>query len=107
VEGGVRSREGQGGSGEGRRAAVDVEAIRAAVQAAATYPRLARERGIEGTVVVRFAILADGSVGELAVVGPADEILGEAARAAVRRAAPFASPAGTVKLPVEFSLAAP
>jgi len=68
------------------------------------YPRVARARGIEGVVVLRFDIRADGSVGPVAVVGGADELLAEAARAAVRRAAPFASSPGTVKLPVQFAL---
>jgi protein TonB len=106
---GVTEGPGVGGAGPPATAPAprprpDAAAIHAAVQRALRYPRVARERGLEGTVVVRFAIREGGSVAELEVVSSPDPLLGQAALDAVRAAAPFASPAGTIKLPVEFSL---
>ncbi len=53
--------------------------------ASATYPKLALEDGIEGTVVIRVPVDADGHAGEPELVGPADAALNTAALNAVRR----------------------
>ncbi|HOZ71310.1 MAG TPA: TonB family protein, partial [Spirochaetales bacterium] len=89
--------------------AVDVEAageaareaaVMARIQAAKAYPDAARRRGIEGEVVVAFAIAADGSLLRVdAEPGPSHVLLEKAARDAIARAAPF--PPGDVG-PTEY-----
>lgn len=51
------------------------------------YPRLARQAGIEGRVILEVVVLNDGTVGELRVLGSPGEKLGfdEAAMKAVRQ----------------------
>jgi protein TonB len=90
--------------GSDETVAPDADAIHAAVAAAVHYPRLARGQGAEGRVVVRFRIDDAGVPQELAIVTSAGAILDAAARAAVERAAPFRSPPGWVRVPVEFTL---
>jgi protein TonB len=84
--------------------APDAIAVRAAVADAIRYPRAARAQGLQGTVAVRFRIAPGGAAEELEVVVSAGAILDAAAVDAVRRAAPFASPPGWVRVPVIFSL---
>ena len=80
--------------------------LRAAIVAGRSYPRQARRRRQEGTVVVGFRVLADGTIGELEVrsssgVGALDE----AALAAVRRVGRFeAFPASIDRAALVFSL---
>jgi periplasmic protein TonB len=84
--------------------APDAPHVRAAIQSAIHYPRLAREQGIHGTVHIRFRIDASGMPRELSIVVSAGPLLDDAAREAVRRAAPFQSAPGWVRVPVDFSL---
>ena len=96
-------------SAEDDPGAVDVEAageaareaaVMARIQAAKAYPDAARRRGIEGEVVVAFAIAADGSLLRVdAEPGPSHVLLEKAARDAIARAAPF--PPGDVG-PTEY-----
>jgi len=67
--------------------------VRFAIEAEKQYPAAARKRRLEGQVLVRFTIGADGSLSGLALVeGSRYDTLDQAALAAVRAAAPFPSP---------------
>ncbi|OIQ84205.1 transport protein TonB [mine drainage metagenome] len=78
------------------------------LQAHLLYPQAARSLGLDGVVVVRFIIAADGRVREasLAVVGGVDaSLLRQEALAAVRSAQPLPPPPlapMTVQVPVSF-----
>jgi protein TonB len=85
---------------------LDATTVRSAVQATLRYPALARKRGLEGTVMLRFHIGAAGAIDSLAVVTSAGDALDDAAREAVRRAAPFRTGPGWVRIPVVFDLGA-
>ncbi len=86
---------------------VDREAVRKAVQAKVRYPRQAEEMGVEGTVMVEFRIDEAGAPREVRIVRSADPSLDDAALEAVDLAAPFESPGGRVRVPVQFTLPAP
>ena len=80
--------------------------LRAKINSAKSYPRIAQRRGIQGVVKVRFTILPNGSVGNISVSGP--KVFHRSARAAVKRAfpisvknAPFALPE-TITLPIHY-----
>ncbi|MDA3945420.1 MAG: energy transducer TonB, partial [Helicobacteraceae bacterium] len=49
------------------------------------YPRMARKRGIEGTVIVRFELLASGKVKNIIIVEASRKILGQAAVTTIKR----------------------
>ena len=89
------------------RAATDsaalLDALMARVRAHRHYPELARRRGIEGIVGVRFVSRGDGSA-EVSVVRSADPLLDDAARAAVLAAGPFPALAGPREIDVAFLL---
>ncbi|GMO26435.1 MAG: hypothetical protein Ta2F_02000 [Termitinemataceae bacterium] len=71
------------------------------------YPALAKRTGTQGTVVIVFTILADGSIGNISVSSSSgDETLDTAALDAVRSASPFKAPNASVRLsvPVVFTL---
>lgn len=77
------------------------------------YPRWARDAGLEGKVVIRFAILRDGKLDEeiQLVSSSGTEVLDNAAIAAVKGAAPFpALPRSLsrerlqIELPMDFRL---
>jgi periplasmic protein TonB len=84
--------------------APDPDSIRSSISAAIHYPRLARSQGLSGRVLVRFRVQPDGSPAEVSILESAGPILDAAARDAVARAAPFRSPPGWVRVPVDFSL---
>ncbi len=74
-----------------------------------SYPRLARENGIEGTAVVRFTVDSAGRVTSTAVINSSgSNLLDAEAIRVVRRASPFPAPAGTesryFSIPVTFTL---
>lgn len=84
-----------------------VDAIRTRVHDRKHYPPLARKRAVEGRVVARVAIRADGSLTAVEFDGKAPPLLRRATEDAIRSAAPYpAPPAGamTIELPVEYSL---
>ncbi|GMO46189.1 MAG: hypothetical protein Ta2B_27580 [Termitinemataceae bacterium] len=71
------------------------------------YPALAKRTGTQGTVVIVFTILADGSIGNIGVSSSSgEETLDAAAINAVRAASPFKAPNASVRLsvPVVFTL---
>ena len=67
--------------------------VRMKIENRKQYPKAAREKHIEGRVLVRFAITADGQVSSLKIAKSAGhEILDRAVVEAVRNAAPFPRP---------------
>jgi len=76
-----------------------------AIERAKTYPRLARERGIEGTVLVRFRVLPSGTIDTVNVVRSSGaEILDEASVRTVYRAAPMPYVNGWIEVPMSYIL---
>jgi TonB family protein len=96
------SRGGAGPGGPDPRAL-----IAARVAAQRHYPLLARRRGLEGLVLVEFAVGDDGVARDVAVVQSAGAVLDEAARTAVLRARALPRVAGRVQVPVRFRLTDP
>jgi protein TonB len=84
--------------------------VRSRLQARLVFPASARELGLHGTVTVRFAIEADGSLGRgsLAIeTSSGSPILDRAAMETVDRAAPFPKPVSgscAIRSPVVFTL---
>lgn len=84
-----------------------VEEIRARIQRRKHYPPLARKRSVEGRVIARVAIRADGRLTAVEFDPTAPPLLRRATDDAIRSAAPYpAPPAGdiTIEFPVEYSL---
>jgi protein TonB len=83
--------------------------VRALISKHKRYPPLAKRRGIEGNLLLRLAVAADGSV-EVAVIessGTGSALLEEGARAAVAAVAPLPPPpSGGLRfdVPVRYSL---
>ncbi|MEZ4331649.1 MAG: TonB family protein [Myxococcota bacterium] len=97
---------GQDGDDEDRLARY-VEAIRSRVEDRKRYPPLARKRSVEGRVVARVAIGADGRIDAVEYDGRAEPLLRRATESAIRAAAPYPAPpdgAITIELPVDYSL---
>lgn len=79
--------------------------LSAALERAKTYPRIARERGIEGTVVVRFHVLPTGAVNSITVVRSSGaKVLDDASVRTVQRAAPVTAGQGWVEVPMVYEL---
>ena len=79
--------------------------LQSAIEQSKTYPRLARERGIEGTVLVRFKVLPSGTVETVNVVRSSGaSILDEASVTTVYRAAPLPFVSGWVEVPMSYVL---
>jgi|JI10StandDraft_1071094.scaffolds.fasta_scaffold130724_3 protein TonB len=92
---------------EANRLARYVEAVRARIEARKRYPSMARKRAVEGRVVARVAIRADGELTGIEFDGAAPALLRRATDDAIRAASPYpAPPAGplTIELPVDYSL---
>jgi protein TonB len=76
------------------------------------YPRRARQRGIEGTVTVRFTLHPDGRITHAQVIARArSAILNEAARELLERASPapafpddMAQQPITLPVPIRYGL---
>jgi protein TonB len=73
------------------------------IMAQRRYPELARRRGVEGRVRIGFHVDGTGRVDAFRVVKSADDLLDDAAREAVERAAPL-PPLGDVEVDVDFHL---
>jgi len=79
--------------------------LSSAIEQAKTYPRLARERGIEGTVLVRFKVLPSGAVDSVAVVtSSGSDVLDSATVKTIFRAAPMPYVSGWVEVPISYVL---
>ncbi len=98
-----RSRARQPNSGSHRRA--EWALIAASIERTKNYPRLARERGIEGMVRLRFRLTSSGAVEKLEIVqSSGSEILDSASIGAVYRAAPLPYVSGWVEMPMKYVL---
>jgi TonB family protein len=79
--------------------------LHSALEQAKTYPRLARERGIEGTVLVRFKVLPSGAVETVNIVRSSGaSILDDASVKTVYRAGPMPFVNGWVEVPMSYVL---
>ena len=84
-----------------------ISQVRNLIQAQKRYPRLARKRSLEGEVIARLRIGADGSIDSVELAAGAPSVLIRAARTAIERASPFPTPPPDmpiVELPIQFRL---
>lgn len=76
--------------------------IRAKINRAKSYPRIAKRRGMQGFVKVRFTILKNGSVGNITVKGP--KVFHASAKSAVKKAFPIKTKNTPLRLPTTVNL---
>ena len=76
--------------------------IRAKINRAKSYPRVAQKRGMQGVVKVRFTILKNGRVGHISVSGP--KVFHSSARSAVKKAFPINTKNAPLSLPTSVNL---
>ncbi len=89
----------------GSAASGEWTALAAAIERTKSYPRIARERGIEGIVRLRFMLAPSGSVEKIEIVQSSGyEVLDKASIGAVYRAAPLPYVNGWVEMPMRFEL---
>ncbi len=80
-------------------------AIESAIRRNKNYPRIARERGIEGVVRLRFMLNPSGAVDKLEVLqSSGSDVLDNASIQAVYRAAPMPYVDGWVEIPIVYVL---
>ena len=100
---GLASRGGGGGGGDG--VGDLLRSIRRQIEQNKIYPDAARRQGIQGTVELRFRIAADGTVEAVEILRSSGyDILDEASRQTLRRAAPFPLVRGWIRLPLSYRL---
>ena len=68
------------------------------------YPRIAKKRGMQGSVKVKFTILANGNVGHISVSGP--KVFHNSARNAVKKAFPIDAKKSPISLPTSVNVTA-
>ncbi len=76
--------------------------IRARINRAKSYPRIAQRRGMQGTVRARFTILKNGHVGNIVLSGP--KVFHSSARKAIKSAFPVDVKHATLTLPATVNL---
>jgi protein TonB len=76
--------------------------IRAKINRAKSYPRIAQKRGMQGTVKVRFTILKNGHVGHISLNGP--KVFHNSAKRAVKKAFPINTKNAPLSLPTAVNL---
>ncbi len=76
--------------------------IRAKINQHKSYPRIAKKRGMQGTVNVKFTILSNGQVGNISVSGP--KVFHTSARRAVKSAFPVSAKNAPIKLPKSINI---
>ena len=82
------------------------EIVRRYIERAKTYPLLARKRGIEGTVYVKFRINPDGQPVEIQIIrSSGSEILDKGALKIIKNAGPFPYVNDALEVPISFRLA--
>lgn len=95
-------------SGMGVRGSIAPEqwaAIESAIERAKSYPRLARERGVEGVVRLRFMLKPSGAIEKIEVLeSSGSDLLDTASVRAVSRAAPMPYVNGWVEVPIAYVL---
>ena len=67
-----------------------------------SYPKIAKRRGMQGKVKVRFTILSNGNVGHISVSGP--KVFHNSARYAVKKAFPISTRNIPISLPTSVNL---
>jgi protein TonB len=77
-------------------------ALRTKIDKHKFYPRIAKKRMMEGSVKVRFTILANGNVGSISLKGP--KIFYSSARNAVKSAFPIDAKKSPISLPTTINL---
>ena len=76
--------------------------LRAKINRYKTYPRIAQRRGMQGTVTVKFTILANGQLGNISVSGP--KAFHRSVKGAVKKAFPIAVQNAPLSLPTTVNL---
>jgi len=76
--------------------------IRSKISRAKSYPRIAQRRGMQGSVKVRFTILANGQVGNIYVSGP--KVFHTSVKKAVKKAFPISVKNVPLSLPTTVNL---
>ena len=76
--------------------------IRTRINKNKTYPRIAQRRGMQGTVKVRFTILANGQVNNISVRGP--KVFQRSAKNAIKKAFPISTKNAPFSLPTTVNL---
>ena len=76
--------------------------IRAKINKHKSYPRIAKKRGMQGTVNVKFTILSSGKVGNISVDGP--KVFHSSARNAVQSAFPISVKNAPISLPQSINI---
>jgi len=76
--------------------------IRARINRGKSYPRIAKRRGMQGVVKVRFSILKNGRVGNIKLSGP--KVFQNSARSAVKKAFPISVKNAPLHLPTTVNL---
>lgn len=76
--------------------------IRAKINKHKSYPRIAKKRGMQGTVKVKFTILRNGDVGNISVSGP--KVFHKSARNAVKSAFPINTKNAPISLPKSVNI---
>jgi TonB family protein len=80
-------------------------AIESAIRRHKNYPRLARERGIEGVVRLRFTLNPSGAVDKIEILqSSGSDVLDNASVQAVYRATPMPYIKGWVEIPIAYVL---
>lgn len=98
---------GEGQPGGGSKIRYDFSYVRQRIMHNLHFPEEARREGLTGTIVVAFDLLANGDVGNIAVLTSSGHaILDETVSSTIRRVAPFPRPPVPVrlKLPIVFHL---
>ena len=76
--------------------------IRAKINKHKSYPRIAKKRGMQGNVKVKFTILSSGKVGNISVTGP--KVFHKSARNAVKSAFPINAKNAPITLPKSINI---
>jgi len=76
--------------------------IRAKINKHKSYPRIAKKRGMQGSVKVKFTILSSGKVGHISVSGP--KVFHSSARHAVKSAFPVNVTNAPISLPKSINI---
>jgi TonB family protein len=96
---------GEGSVSDRRTDPRDIDAVRVAIERAKSYPSIARNRGIEGAVIIEFTISANGNPEDIRIVkSSGSQILDSAAKKTLLRASPFPPIKGSLEVPITFRI---